>query len=281
MNGTSPVECWEISFDPESGNFATPIIITGLLALSTISANIFVLFTILSTEKLRKQSFHVWIVSLACSDILFITITCITHTLGQFQYEFNYNITLFFMFYIGFTSYYTFLGLNIDRAYAVRYPLRVIFKSKHSNVISILSCWVLALLPSLPYLWDSSLAVCGEHCPSCWIPVDNKPLIWWNGIVGSLVPIMGIFCTWGVICFELNKKFSTLDARRLSSREKQNRGVIVRMGILTLVFIVCSLPLAITFMSSAISRPRDTSMMITSHLLSSLNCLINPCHHHS
>ena len=57
MNNTSPVECWEVTFDPESGSgkFATPIIIAGLLALITLAANISVLYIIFSTETLRKR----------------------------------------------------------------------------------------------------------------------------------------------------------------------------------------------------------------------------------
>ena len=73
---------------------------------------------------LSYQSFNMWIVSLASSDILFTTSTFITHTMGQFNYKFNYNVTIFIMVYIGAISYYSCLGLNIDRAYAIKYPLQ-------------------------------------------------------------------------------------------------------------------------------------------------------------
>ena len=122
-----------------------------------------------------------WIVSLACSDIMFTMTTFLSHTLGQMNYKyyndddhkFNYNFSLFFMVYIGATSWYVFLGLNIDRAYAIKYPLRTLSKSRKSNLKAIMFCWVLALLPPLPYIWDTTLSVCAEHCDSCWVPVDN------------------------------------------------------------------------------------------------------------
>ena len=97
----------------------------------------------------------------------------IIYTLVLNQHRFNYNISLFWITYIGAVTNYTFLGVNLDRTFAIKYPMKAYSKSTLRFWISILSCWVLALIPSTPYLFDTSLAICAEQCSSCWMAVDN------------------------------------------------------------------------------------------------------------
>ena len=114
-----------------------------------------------------------WIVSNAVSDILSSVTIMVTYTLTLYHHKFNYNISLFWVAYIGAVTNYTFLGVNIDRTFAIKYPMKAYSKSPVRIWVSILSCWVLALIPSFPYLLDTTLAICAEHCPTCWMPVDN------------------------------------------------------------------------------------------------------------
>ena len=114
-----------------------------------------------------------WIVSNAVSDIMFGLTVLVTNILAEYHYQFNYNIASFWMVYIGSVSYYTFLGVNLDRAVAIKWPMKTYSRSKSKFWISILMCWLAAFLTAIPYLIDTTLAECAKHCNACWIAADN------------------------------------------------------------------------------------------------------------
>ena len=114
-----------------------------------------------------------WIVSNAVSDILDSATSLINGAMIVYEYDFNYNLSLFWVSYIGATSTYTILGVNLDRTFCIKMPMKAYTTSKKRFWISIILCWVLALVPAAPYLWDSTVAECAKHCSSCWLPVDN------------------------------------------------------------------------------------------------------------
>ena len=93
--------------------------------------------------------------------------------------------------YIGSIGFYSVIGLNVDRAYVLSYPLKGRTSMKVLKLI--LVCWFLALFPSVPYLLDHTLDICAQNCTACWIPVDN--------VKYYLLEIIG-----GI--FDLNLRFS-------------------------------------------------------------------------
>ena len=114
-----------------------------------------------------------WIVSNAVSDIMNSFTVLIVNVLSAYHYHFNYNLLVCWMVYIGAVSFFTFLGVNVDRAFAIKMPMKTYSQSKKKFWISIILCWVAALIPSIPYLFDTTMAECAKHCSACWYPVDN------------------------------------------------------------------------------------------------------------
>eukprot|EP00092_Neocalanus_flemingeri_P089695 GFUD01113516.1.p1 GENE.GFUD01113516.1~~GFUD01113516.1.p1 ORF type:complete len:274 (+),score=22.01 GFUD01113516.1:40-822(+) len=211
-----------------------------------------------------------WVVSLAFADILLAITAIVTNVLHIYAYNFDNNSNLFWIVYIFAVSYFTFIGLNVDRTFAIKKPLQSNGQIGRSFYRKIFACWVLALLPALPYLWDTSLALCERHCHSCWIPVDNKPLMWWHTIVGCLAPMLIIFSAWVVIFHELRK--TTIAVKR----DHENRRVIYVMGIMTFAFIICTLPLTITRISSSILTPSTSMWLNLSYTSCFFNSVLNP-----
>ena len=84
-----------------------------------------------------------------------------------------HNISIFWLIYVGTVSTYTFMGVNIDRMVAITKPLKTFGQTKLwiAGIISL--CWVLALIPSLPYLVDTTVARCMKYCSACFIAADN------------------------------------------------------------------------------------------------------------
>ena len=107
---------------------------------------------------------------------------------------------------MGAVSSYTFFGVNLDRTYAIKKPMAAYSMSTNKFWVSILMCWVLAIIPSAPYLMDTSLTLCMEQCTACYIAADNvsiktltdilqksaiqKPLLWWHNNLGTC-PFLG------------------------------------------------------------------------------------------
>eukprot|EP00092_Neocalanus_flemingeri_P074501 GFUD01092142.1.p1 GENE.GFUD01092142.1~~GFUD01092142.1.p1 ORF type:complete len:151 (+),score=12.65 GFUD01092142.1:68-454(+) len=100
----------------------------------------------------------------------------VTSTLIIYDYKFDYSSILFWGCFIGFVSYFTFIGMNLDRTFSIKKPLQSYGQTDRSFCKKIFASWLIALLLALPYLWDTSLVLCERHCSGCWMPVDNVRL---------------------------------------------------------------------------------------------------------
>ena len=110
---------------------------------------------------------------MAVSDMMFAITVVFTTTGTVVQYKFNYNLMLAWMIYIGGVSYYSVVGLNVDRAYAVYNPVKASQRSKKTIMYGIITCWLLPIAISIFYIFDQSLVECGKECHACWVAVDN------------------------------------------------------------------------------------------------------------
>eukprot|EP00092_Neocalanus_flemingeri_P011779 GFUD01012702.1.p1 GENE.GFUD01012702.1~~GFUD01012702.1.p1 ORF type:complete len:304 (+),score=32.87 GFUD01012702.1:40-951(+) len=274
-NDSDSYSCWDqlVRLDEET---STTQIFPVLMAVPCLLANIAVIVTVLCTETLRKQNFNMWVVSLAFADILFAITAIVINVLTIYNYKFeNENYPNFWITYNNAVSYYTFIGMNLDRTISIKKPLQSYGQTDSSFFKKIFASWVLALLPALPYLWDTTMPWCEKHCSSCpYIPVDNKPLMWWHIIAGCLAPMMIIFTVWVVIFLELRK--TTIAVKADSRRDKENRHVITVMGIMTLAFIICTFPLTISLISYAIWRPSTFMWLSLSYTACFIQSILNP-----
>ena len=119
------------------------------------------------------QNSNMWIVSMAVSDIMFAITLFFTTTGTVVHYKFNYNYMLAWMVYIGGVSYYSVLGLNLDRAYIVKYPFQANSRSKKTLRLAIMTCWLSPAFLALLYAFETTLSECSKHCHACWVAVDN------------------------------------------------------------------------------------------------------------
>eukprot|EP00092_Neocalanus_flemingeri_P010220 GFUD01011011.1.p1 GENE.GFUD01011011.1~~GFUD01011011.1.p1 ORF type:complete len:302 (+),score=26.28 GFUD01011011.1:39-944(+) len=265
--------CWDqlVRLDEET---STTQIFPLLMAVPCLLANIAAIVTVLCTETLRKQNFNMWVVSLAFADILFAITAIVTNVLQIYDYRTSY-LSGGFETYTMAVSSFTFIGMNLDRTFSIKKPLQSYGQTDCSFYKKILATWVLALLPALPYLWDTTMPWCESHCTSCPdMPVENKPLMWWRIIVACLAPKMIICAVWVVIFLELRK--TTIAVKVDSRRDKENRHVITVMGIMTLAFILCTFPLAINLISYAIWRPSTFMWWSLSYSACFIQSILNP-----
>merc|ERR1712126_311170 len=145
--------------------------------------------------------------------------------------------------------------------------------SNRNLVAHIGLCWLLGLIPSLPYLFDHSLKDCSQHCEVCWIPYDNKFLAWWSATTGCILPAMMMITSLLVI----RVHFFTFDVEdNIKVEHQQHRRIIHIMAALTLCFIICSMPITVVFISSTITKPEDSQWMGLAYIASVSNSVINP-----
>ena len=102
-----------------------------ILATFIVIANLLLFFGIIfSKNSMLSQRFYQWVLSLSILDVMFgttlLVVTIISHP-GEEGDSFhgdklNYKMVLFWINWIGSASFYNFVGLNIERMSAVRWP---------------------------------------------------------------------------------------------------------------------------------------------------------------
>lgn len=118
--------CWE-DYQGSQGNYG---MISGtILATFIVIANLLLFLGIVfSRNNMRSQRFYQWVLSLSILDVMFgttlLVVTVISHPgeEGESRDKLSYKMVLFWVNWIGSASFYNFVGLNIERMSAVRWP---------------------------------------------------------------------------------------------------------------------------------------------------------------
>ena len=120
--------CWE---DYQRSQGDAGMISGTILATFIVIANLLLFFGIIfSKNSMLSQRFYQWVLSLSILDVMFgttlLVVTIISHP-GEEGDSFhrdklNYKMVLFWINWIGSASFYSFVGLNIERMSAVRWP---------------------------------------------------------------------------------------------------------------------------------------------------------------
>ena len=116
--------------------------------------NALLTLSILRSEELREKAFHVWVLALSMSDILFGIVIVATNPAFEYMLEIVWRPRFAFMqYYNNCLSSFLFLGLNIDRALAIVKPMEAhVQQSRKSIKAKVIFYCILALVPSLPVL---------------------------------------------------------------------------------------------------------------------------------
>jgi len=271
-NGTCPwVDCAEQVTSPDVVAFSLL-----LVTLITFLANLLLLGLILWHKNLRGKRYNQFIISLGVSDMINTVQMLVSHQ-GMFAKgrlirflssdpevcrALHIVQVILFM-----SSWFNFLGLMLDRLYAIKWPLEYREKLKKQHISRIIPfCWLAALLPTLPLLWDRTLVEDFNAGCKCYLPLRNKVWLFWSCFVGVIVPATVILIIWIMMAHH----FAT---QRTNSLLKKGT---LKMVFITMLFLVTSAPLSSQFISAALVTPKSTRMLDFTFLIAYLNSMAQP-----
>ena len=125
------------------------------------------------------QSFNIWVSALAVSDIVLAIVVIILNPQVTLIYQFDIQQKYFWLTFFITTSSYLLVGMNLDRAIAIK---NILYSSQQSNktiTLKLLVCCLLAFAPGAPYLFNETLTKCKIKNPEdyCWPPSDSVMII--------------------------------------------------------------------------------------------------------
>jgi len=258
--------------------------------LLTVIANILLITVILRTKGLRRQKFNLFMVSLCVTDLLVGLIVGPFNPLRK-QGTWNFGwiwckVYLSLVPYLITASIYNFVGVNMDRLFAIKFPLkyRDMQDKRWTVKLVIAFCWTIALVSALPIWFDQTESPLdsGAGC-TCNFPYNNKVWVWLSSIFSFILPTILILIVWAIIIqfFLTDTSGVTESANTRRGREKR---VTLVMGVITVTFLVCIWPFATVFMIqpnplfSLLGVSHETFHMLTAGIvvLTYSNSLINP-----
>merc|ERR1712037_953614 len=188
--------CWE-TVDLLSRLSSFLSILKLCTAVLILMANIILIVVILRCPRLRRQRFHMFIISLALADILVgLIMPLMTLALKEQMWPFGSTLCQVFTSVQKISlaaSFFNFLGISVDRLFAVKKPFAYRkWQQKHSIIRRpLLLCWLLALLPAIPMWIDPTRSYTdvedNRNCV-CKFPYRYNVWIWWNSVVAFILP---------------------------------------------------------------------------------------------
>ena len=117
------------------------------------------------------------------------------------------------------SSVYNYLGVNIDRVLAIKYPLEYFvgrrWWAKRNNVKACIAlCWLLALLPAAP-MWVSHKKESEWGQTVCSFPYENETWVWGASTSVFIVPTLVILTTLATISYHLHRPNTRLRCGRI------------------------------------------------------------------
>ena len=151
------------------------------------------------------------------------------------------------------SSVYNYLGVNIDRVLAIKYPLEYFvgrrWWAKRNNVKACIAlCWLLALLPAAP-MWVSHKKESEWGQAVCSFPYENETWVWGASTSVFIVPTLVILSTLATISYHLHRPDTRL--RRFEEalpQEGYQLRVTLTLAAMTVVFLACWWPYGVIFM---------------------------------
>jgi len=177
----------------------------------------------------------------------------------------KYKMALFWIIFNASASFYNFVGLNIERMSAVRWPTNYNDQVTPKTRCYILLSWLLAFIPALPFLFDTTLEDCAKCCPACWMAVDNHFLMWWTSTTGGIIPSLIILIA-VIVVFRSLKNNMGDNARHVCNT----------MIFISVCFLISVIPITSLMIYSQFNRPTTSKWMGLGFLFSSLNSFTNP-----
>jgi len=265
----------------ENDTFVDVVILVCLLL--TLLFDIVLIAIILAHEDLRKKRVNLFMISICTSDAFFAIylIVFLQPGINEGRYADFVNATFLtckwsnvVAAYLMTASWYNFLvrlfsGLNLERLYAIKRPFD--FKNNSWSRV-IVFCWVLAILPAIPLIFNTTIEKNWENKTDCkcFYPIDDKIWMFWTLVTNFLIPTALIFLIWAIMAHHF------LRNRAIDIRSRILKRMTVKMVFITGLFLVTIWPYCITFFSAALSTPNTTKWLDWTFLLTLLNGMIQP-----
>jgi len=287
--GCSP---WEDYIENREGSSAIGLVLF-VNCIATILANAVLFAVIFSKKESRNQRCNMFMISIGCSDVLYaldILVFCQPGLInGRFIDVINESshaclgINILGTYLISAT-WYSFLGLNIDRLYAIKKPFLFnadIHSSKWTRR-SVAICWLLALVPTGPLWFDTTIAEdwsTGQNGTEeyrtdcfCYFPISNKVYVVWTSLTMFLLPSALIVLIWSAMAHH----FITQPRSMPSAHSNIMKWVTIKLVGITLLFLVTIGPFCVAFTRTLLITPTNTVELDTAFPLSLMNGPLQP-----
>lgn len=217
-------------------------------------------------------------ISICLSDCLIVTWLLIFNQPGinEGRYldmvnssTFNCRVVNIISLYLFSVPGYNFLGLMLERLYAIKKPFRFREALLEQQVWRyVAACWSLAWLPTIPLWFDSTIE---DHWRNntnctCFFPLDNKLFLLWGNFVNFIIPACLIFLIWIVIAHH----FATQPTNSVL------KWATLKMIFITGLFLASITPHCLAYLAAAFETPKSTKPMDITYPLSLVNSAIQP-----
>jgi len=165
-------------------------------------------------------------------------------------------------------SWFTFLGLNLDRLYAIKSPLG--YQSaiqRHGPGKVVLFSWLINLIPGFPLLFDETISEAFQHgCDGCYKPMLNPSWVWSQVTMAFVVPSIIMVIIWANMAHIM----ATQTTNRLMMR------ITIKVIAFTAFFMVCISPFCVVFIVAGITELTSFVSFFATYSLALVNSCIQP-----
>jgi len=251
--------------------FSTTLLIVCVIALITILGNVAMYALILTNARFRKQRSNMFMMAVGLGDVLFMFFFIASNLLFYNIIHASpisckvWNIINAFLFCL---PWYIFLGIMLDRLFAVTWPLKYRQHRELSAMPVIAICWVVALVPTIPLWFDETIEdlMTGEKNCKCFFPLQNRLWVGWQSVISFFIPALIILASWLVMAHSL----LTRKVHRLL------KSVTIKSIIVTAFFLICVAPFCIVFFKACFFPPKDNKLKSQTLPFLLLNSMLQP-----
>ncbi|KAM8954457.1 cysteinyl leukotriene receptor 1 [Pelodytes ibericus] len=214
-----------------------------MFTLFGLIGNSFALFVLLKTYS-QRTAFHIYMVNLAISDLLFIfTLPLrVVYYVSKGNWYFGGFLCRIssYVFYVNlYCSIFILTAMSITRFLAIVFPVKNLkFVSVKRAKWTCAAIWVFVTVTSSPFLLSGSYVNPVENKTKCFEPPQNaKPLLALNYVslfVGFIIPFTIILVCYTMIIKTLLKNSMH---KQQASRKKAIRMIIIVMAVFFLSFM--------------------------------------------
>lgn len=271
-------------------------VILGIIATPGVIGNIFALVVTAKLLKVQKQSPNVFIIGLACCDLIGILTVCIPTWIcyafegwqgGDLLCNFQGFATLLFSMGSGLMA----TSMSIDRFLSIKAPffhrshVKVSTATKLVFVIMVFSS-IFAVMPVLGF-GSFVLNLTGTYCTINWFAseVKDKAFSCIYATVGILMVLVVVLCNIAVILLLLKKRkirqklsatFHNKIREKKSSSDRLQQQFSRMMMIISLLFLICWIPFMFRIVGNISGIWISSSADLNASRLLLLNLVLDP-----